>query len=99
MRRNLVGRLNHPLHRRYHRPGDLMISLTLEQAFATVHILAASSALPVGVAVLLLPKGTHTHRVVGTIYVLVLVLVNAAALSLHREDAFGVFHVLAVISL
>jgi hypothetical protein len=39
------------------------------------------------------------HRVIGTTYVVALVLVNVAALSLHRENAFGVFHVLAVASL
>jgi hypothetical protein len=33
------------------------------------------------------------------VYVLALVLVNVAALSLHRENAFGVFHALAVVSL
>ena len=32
-------------------------------------------------------------------YVVALVLVNVAALSLHRENAFGVFHALAVASL
>jgi hypothetical protein len=37
--------------------------------------------------------------VVGTIYVLALVLVHVAALSLHRESTFGVFHLLAVVSL
>ena len=36
---------------------------------------------------------------IGTVYVLALVLVNVAALSLHRENAFGVFHALAVASL
>jgi uncharacterized membrane protein len=46
-----------------------------------------------------LPKGTHTHRVIGTVYVAALVLVNVAALSLHRENTFGVFHALAVASL
>jgi uncharacterized membrane protein len=56
------------------------------------------SALLVG-AVLLSPRGTHTHRMIGTVYVLALVLVNVAALSLHRENAFGVFHALAVASL
>ena len=45
------------------------------------------------------PKGTHTHRAIGTAYVLALVLVNVAALSLHRENTFGVFHALAVVSL
>jgi hypothetical protein len=47
----------------------------------------------------LLPKGTRTHRVIGTLYGLALVLVNVAALSLHRENTFGVFHGLAVASL
>lgn len=70
-----------------------------EQAIATGHILAAVSALIAGVAVLLSPKGTHTHRAIGTVYVLTLVLVNVAALSLHRESTFGVFHALAVASL
>jgi uncharacterized membrane protein len=70
-----------------------------EQALATGHVVAASSALLAGAAVLLLPKGTHIHRVIGTVYGLALVLVNVAALSLHRENAFGVFHGLAVVSL
>jgi uncharacterized membrane protein len=76
-----------------------MISADLEQALAIVHVLAAFSALGAGAAVLLMPKGTHTHRVVGAVYVLALVLVNVAALSLHRENTFGVFHALAVVSL
>ena len=76
-----------------------MISVDWEQALATGHVVAASSALVVGAAVLLSPKGTHTHRVIGTVYVLALVLVNVAALSLHRESTFGVFHALAVVSL
>ncbi len=70
-----------------------------EQAFATGHTVAAVSALLVGAAVLLSPKGTRTHRRFGTVYVLALVLVNVAALSLHREATFGVFHGLAVASL
>ena len=76
-----------------------MIPLDWEQALATGHVLAACSALLVGAAVLRFPKGTHTHRVIGTVYVLALVLVNVAALSLHRENTFGVFHALAVASL
>ena len=70
-----------------------------EQTFATGHLVAAVSALLVGSVVLLLPKGTPTHRRIATFYVLALVLVNVAALSLHRENAFGVFHALAVASL
>ena len=76
-----------------------MISVDVEQALATGHVVAALSALGTGAAVLLTPKGTHTHRVIGTAYVIALVLVNVAALSLHRESTFGVFHALAVASL
>jgi uncharacterized membrane protein len=76
-----------------------MTTVDWEQALATGHILAAVSALLLGAAVLLVPKGTHTHRVIGAVYAVALVLVNVAALSLHRESAFGVFHALAVASL
>ena len=55
------------------RRDDLMISVDLEQALATGHVLAAISALGAGAAVLLIPKGTHTHRVIGTVYVFALV--------------------------
>jgi uncharacterized membrane protein len=76
-----------------------MVSVDWEQAIASGHLVGAVSALVVGAVVLLLPKGTPTHRVIATIYVLALVLVNVAALSLHRENTFGVFHALAVASL
>ena len=76
-----------------------MVSVDWEQVIATSHIVAAVSALLAGAAVLLRTKGTRTHRRIGTVYVLALVLVNVAALSLHRENAFGVFHALAVASL
>jgi uncharacterized membrane protein len=73
--------------------------LDWEQVAATGHVLAASTALVVGAAVLMGAKGTQVHRVIGSVYVLTLVVVDGAALSLHREDTFGVFHVLAVASL
>ena len=70
-----------------------------EQIVATAHVGAASSALLAGLAVVFLAKGTRTHRAIGTAYVLAMVLVNVAALSLHRANAFGVFHWLALASL
>ena len=76
-----------------------MVSVDWEQAVALGHLVAAVSALLVGSVVLVLPKGTPTHRTIAAIYVLALVLVDVAALSLHREDTFGVFHALAVVSL
>ena len=73
--------------------------MDLEQVLAATHVLAAFTALGAGAAVLLLRKGTHTHRAIGTVYVVALIVVNVAALSLHRESTFGVFHALAVVSL
>lgn len=70
-----------------------------EQARAVVHVTAALSALVVGAAVFALPKGTTRHRAMGGTYATLLLAVNVAALSLYREDAFSVFHVLAFISL
>jgi uncharacterized membrane protein len=70
-----------------------------DQGVAIAHLGAALAALLAGLAVLLIPKGTPTHRAVGTGYVVALILVNVAALSLHRENAFGVFHALAIASL
>ena len=76
-----------------------MTTVDWEQAMATGHVVAALSALLVGAVVLLLPKGTYAHRVIAAIYAFALALVDVAALSLHRESAFGVFHALAVASL
>lgn len=76
-----------------------MVSVDWEQALATGHLVAAVTALLVGSVVLVLPKGTPTHRTIATAYVVSLVLVDVAALSLHREDTFGVFHALAVVSM
>ncbi len=66
---------------------------------AVGHVLAAVTALVVGAVVLWLPKGVGPHRLVGSIYVICLVAVDVAALSVHREATFGVFHTLAVLSL
>ena len=70
-----------------------------QQAMAAGHVVAATAALCVGAAVLGLRKGTRVHRGLGGVYSLALVLTDVAALSLHREAAFGVFHLLAVVSL
>lgn len=73
--------------------------MDVQGAWATAHVLAAVTALVAGLAALRARKGTYAHRATGTVYGVALVLVNGAALSLHRESTFGVFHALAVISL
>lgn len=73
--------------------------VSLEATWAALHVTAASVALLVGSGVLWLPKGGAVHRASGAGYVLALVVVDVAALLLHRADVFGVFHGLAVVSL
>jgi uncharacterized membrane protein len=70
-----------------------------ESVVALIHVAAAVSALVLGAAVILRKKGTSTHRALGSGYVALLLVVNVAALSLHREATFGVFHVLSLVSL
>ena len=73
--------------------------MDFQSVWGTTHVVAALVALVAGMAVLRTPKGTGAHRALGAVYVVALVLVDVAALSLYREGAFGVFHGLAVVSL
>ena len=73
--------------------------MTWTDAAALTHVAAATSGLLLGAVVLVGPKGTTGHRVIGGVYAGILLLVNAAALGLHRDATFGVFHWLSVVSL
>lgn len=73
--------------------------MTSTDAAALAHVAAATSGLVLGAVVLVRGKGTSAHRAIGGVYAGILVLVNAAALGLHRDATFGVFHWLAVVSL
>lgn len=73
--------------------------MDVERAFAAGHVAAALTAIVVGGLVVLLPKGVGRHRLIGFIYVVAIVIVDIAALQVHEEAAFGVFHALAVVSL
>ncbi|MCH9816560.1 MAG: DUF2306 domain-containing protein [Actinomycetia bacterium] len=66
---------------------------------AAVHVIGAVAALVLGLAVLTVRKGDQRHRRMGYGYAVLLVALNLAALALHREDVFGPFHILAVLSL
>ena len=73
--------------------------MSWESLVALCHVAAAGSALILGAVVILREKGTSSHRALGGGYVALLVAVNVAALLLHREATFGVFHVLSLVSL
>lgn len=75
------------------------MSADLADVIGLLHVSTAVAALVVGLAVFTSRKGTRRHRRIGAVYVGLLVVLNVAALALHREDAFGPFHVLAVVSL
>jgi len=79
--------------------GGVAPHMDWDEVAATSHVVAATSALLLGAAVVLRKKGTQPHRLVGAAYVVTLVVVDSAALSVHHEATFGVFHVLAIVSL
>jgi uncharacterized membrane protein len=65
-----------------------------------VHLALAVAAIISGAAVVVLPKGTGSHRLVGFIYALGMFgVVGTALLIYNLTGRFGPFHVLAVISL
>jgi len=79
--------------------GGVIVGVDWQTVAAVSHVLAAVTALVAGAVVLRLPKGIGPHRLAGSVYVVCLVTVDLAALSVHREATFGVFHALAVLSL
>ncbi len=81
-------------------PGIItFVSESLSDPVGWIHFVGALTALFVGLAVFVFPKGTSRHRWLGLGYVVLMLSLNVSALSLHREDFFGPFHVLAVLSL
>lgn len=64
-----------------------------------VHFAVSILALIFGTWVLVVRKGTQTHRKVGYLYAISMVLVIATALMIYRLfGTFGVFHFAAVVS-
>ncbi len=65
-----------------------------------VHFYCGLAALALGLVVLLLRKGTRLHRAAGLCYVMAMLALNGAALTLyHLTGHFDVFHALALVSL
>ncbi|MDX2193702.1 MAG: DUF2306 domain-containing protein [Gemmatimonadales bacterium] len=70
---------------------------------ASSHLLLGVVALATGGAVVLLPKGTPTHRVIGRAYAAAMVALCLLSFGLRGSSPFfagyGPFHVMAVVSL
>lgn len=64
-----------------------------------IHFGAALLALGLGLAVVLLGKGTARHRWMGRAWVAGMAAVNGAALLSYEDGQPGIFHVLALLSL
>ena len=66
----------------------------------TIHMIAALAALALGLVVLLNPKGTPLHRLLGAGFVAALVTVNLSSFGIVNINGhFGPFHILAAVSL
>ena len=65
-----------------------------------LHTVLAVSAMIAGAVMLLMQKGTRSHRRIGWFYVTTMVGLNVTALAIYRlSGRFGPFHVAAVVSL
>jgi uncharacterized membrane protein len=54
-----------------------------------LHAFAAMGAFVLGVAQLAAPKGTLPHRIVGSIWVLLMLIVSISAFSIHQLRIWG----------
>jgi uncharacterized membrane protein len=65
-----------------------------------IHFASAIVALAAGTWVVARPKGTATHRRMGWVYAISMLILNVTALLIYRLTGwFGPFHVAALISL
>lgn len=68
--------------------------------FGLIHALLGLAALFLGLSIVLRPKGTGVHRVVGSGYVASMLLLNVTALMIYDlYGRFGPFHIAALVSL
>lgn len=65
----------------------------------SIHLIASIIALITGLFVLITTKGTRTHKQVGYVYSISMILLNLTAFMLYNlYGKFGIFHWFAVIS-
>ncbi len=63
------------------------------------HLAAALLSLVSGTCVLVLKKGTTTHKIVGRVYAASMLIVVATSFMIYRFfGGFGIFHVAAIVS-
>ncbi len=69
-------------------------------AAGLIHLISSIIALITGVFVLITTKGTKTHKQIGYIYVISMIILNITAFMIYRLfGKFGIFHWFAILSL
>jgi uncharacterized membrane protein len=69
-------------------------------SFGLAHTVIGIAALVLGLAVIAQAKGSASHRVWGSTYVVAMVLLNASALAIYDFNGrFNTFHLFALLSL
>src|SRR5687768_17780900 len=69
-------------------------------SFGLAHAVIGITALVLGLAVFAQAKGSASHRVWGSAYVVAMVLLNASALAMYALNGrFNTFHLFALLSL
>ena len=64
-----------------------------------IHLIASIIALITGLFVLTTTKGTKTHKQIGYVYSISMVLLNLTAFMIYKlYGKFGIFHWFAVVS-
>jgi uncharacterized membrane protein len=68
-------------------------------ATGLIHLISSIIALITGVFVLTTTKGTKTHKQIGYIYVISMIILNITAFMIYRLfGKFGIFHWFAILS-
>ncbi len=74
--------------------------LTSQSVSGLIHFISATLGLILGLGILFLKPGSRTHRILGYIFVPILLTVNISALFIHEMGmAFGPFHYIIPFSL
>lgn len=73
----------------------------IHSLFGAFHVIMALVGLITGAYLLMVPKGTKTHKLIGYIFTIALIIVNVSALFIYdfNKGKVSIFHYLIIVSL